>query len=113
MTLIKKKKIFVYKYEAYKSDTGIHIFYAKLIVGDISLLTWRHVRHEQSNGGHVGVPAIPVKKKTLHMWLLSCVAINWVTCLAAGHVSENALFTLPGQEFKQYWPNIEISINIK
>ena len=102
------------KYEAYKSDTGIHIFYAKLIVGDISLFTWRHVRHEQSNGGHVGVPTIPVRKKNLHMWLLSCVAINWVTCLAAGHVSEkNALFTLPGQEFKQYWLNIEISINIK
>ena len=52
-------------------------------------------------------------EKTLHMWLLSCVAINWVTCLAAGHVSENALFTLPGQEFKQYWLHIEISINIK
>ena len=64
MTLI-IKKFFVYEYEAYKSDTGIHIFYAKLIVGDISLLTWRHVRHEQSNGGHVGVPAIPVKKKKL------------------------------------------------
>ena len=51
------------KYEAYKSDTGIYIFYAKLIVGDISLFTWRHVRHEQSNGGHVGVPTIPVRKK--------------------------------------------------
>ena len=58
-----KKIFFVYEYEAYKSDTGIYIFYAKLIVGDISLFTWRHVRHEQSNGGHVGVPTIPVRKK--------------------------------------------------
>ena len=34
-----KKIFFVYEYEAYKSDTGIYIFYAKLIVGDISLFT--------------------------------------------------------------------------
>ena len=88
-------------------------FYAKLIVGDISLLTWRHVRHEQSKRRSCWCPYHFCEKKTLHMWLLSCVAINWVTCLAAGHVSENALFTLPGQEFKQYWLNIEISINIK
>lgn len=57
-----KKIFFVYEYEAYKSDTGIHIFMPNL---SWVILAFLHdvTSPWQSNGSLVSVPTIPVRKK--------------------------------------------------